>query len=211
MPIFSINLLGNYREENKIMDEKNLLLKIVEGDNEAFCVLFDHYSKFVYSFGYKLVRSGEIAEEIVQDIFLKVWEGREKLNDIDNFGAYLNVLVRNHSLNLLRQLAKRQTVDAYAIADFVAQDQVTQDTIDYRDTLRILEEVLQELPAHQREVYTLCHLDGLKYEEVAAKLNISTNTVHYHMKLALKTIREYLLKRGVAYQALLFFFLNFLK
>ncbi len=190
-------------------DEKKLLLKIMEGDEEAFCTIFDHYSKFVYSFGYKLVRSTEVAEEIVQDIFLKVWEGRERLWNIDNFGGYLNVLVRNHSFNLLRQLAKTQAVDTHLIADLPVQDYSTEDDIDYRETLRILEEVLEALPAHQREVYTLCHLDGLKYEEAASKLNISINTVHYHMKLALKTIREYLTKRGIAYQAILFFFLNF--
>jgi len=189
--------------------EKELLLKIVEGDEEAFCAVFDHYSKFVYSFAYKLVRSTEVAEEVVQDIFMKVWEGKEKLLNIDNFGAYLNVLVRNHSLNLLRQLAKKQTVDLYTVSDLPVQDYSTEHTIDYRDTLMILEEVLDVLPDHQREVYKLCHLEGLRYEEAAAKLDISTNTVHYHMKLALKTIREYLIKRGIAYQALLFFFFNF--
>jgi len=186
-----------------------LLLRIVEGDEEAFCAVFDHYSKFVYSFGYKLVRSSEVAEEVVQDIFMKVWEGKEKLLDIDNFGAYLNVLVRNHSLNLLRQLAKKQTVDVHTVSDLPVQDYSTEHTIEYRDTLMILEEVLAALPDHQREIYRLCHLEGLRYEEAAAKMGISPNTVHYHMKSALKTIREYLIKRGVAYQALLFFFFNF--
>ncbi|NGF56375.1 RNA polymerase sigma-70 factor [Parapedobacter sp. SGR-10] len=195
--------------KSTLHNERALLLRIVEGDEEAFCAVFDHYSKFVYSFGYKLVRSSEVAEEVVQDIFMKVWEGKEKLLDIDNFGAYLNVLVRNHSLNLLRQLAKKQTVDVHTVSDLPVQDYSTEHTIEYRDTLMILEEVLAALPDHQREIYRLCHLEGLRYEEAAAKMGISPNTVHYHMKSALKTIREYLIKRGGAYQALLFFFFNF--
>src|SRR5690606_24807779 len=97
----------------------------------------------------------------------------------------------------------------HTVSDLPVQDYSTEHTIEYRDTLMILEEVLAALPDHQREVYRLCHLEGLRYEEAAAKLGISSNTVHYHMKSALKTIRECLIQRGVAYHVLLFFFFNF--
>lgn len=194
--------------KSTLHNERTLLLRVAEGDEDAFCIIFDHYSKFVYSFGYKLVRSKDLAEDIVQEIFLKVWEGKDKLREIDNFGGYLNILVRNHSLNLLRKLAKKQTTDTGRLFDLSLHDYATQNILDYRDTVNLLEEVLSALPAHQRQVYKLCHLDGLKYEEAAARLGVSINTVHYHMKSALRTIREFLTKRGVVYQALLFFFLN---
>ena len=190
-------------------NESELLAKIAEGDESAFCSLFDHYQKYVFSFGRKLMRSDEIAEDIVQDIFIKIWQGREKLKEIDNFGGYLNILVRNHSFNLLRQLAHRQRTGEDIVLSFSDEDNNTQHTIDYRETVRILEEVLDNLPEQQKTVYSLCHLDGLKYEEAAAKMNISVATVHYHMKLALKNIRHHLIRNGLSYQILLFFFLGF--
>ncbi len=189
-----------------IHNESEILAKIAEGDASAFCDLFDHYERYVFSFGCKLMRSKEIAEEIVQDIFIKIWEGRRRLREIDNFGGYLNILVRNYSFNLLRQLAHKQKTGAEIILSFSDEDNHTQHTIDYRETVRILEEVLDHLPEQQKTVYSLCHLEGLKYEEAAAKMNISVATVHYHMKLALKNIRNHLIKNGLSYQILLFFF-----
>lgn len=189
-----------------IYNESELLMKIAEGDESAFCELFDYYQKYVFSFGRKLMRSNEIAEEIVQDIFIKIWERKEKLKEVDNFGGYLNILVRNHSFNLLRKLAYKQKTGAEMVLSYSDEDNHTQQTIDYRETLRILEEVLDTLPEQQKTVYRLCHLEGLKYEEAAAKMNISVATVHYHMKLALKNIRQHLLKNGLAYQLFFFFF-----
>jgi RNA polymerase sigma-70 factor (family 1) len=187
-------------------NERLLLAKIAEGDQVAFCSLFDYYQKYVFSFGRKLMRSEEIAEEIVQDIFIKIWEGKDKLKSINNFGAYLNILVRNHSFNLLRQLAYKQKIGQEMILSLSDEDNSTQHIIDYREIVRTLDDVLDHLPEQQKMVYNLCHLDGLKYEEAAAKMNISVSTVHYHMKLALKNIREHLVKNGMSYQIFLFFF-----
>lgn len=190
-------------------NESELLAKIAMGDETAFSDIFDYYQKYVFSFGRKLMRSEEIAEEMIQDVFIKIWQNREKLSEVDNFGGYLNVLVRNHSFNLLRQLANQQKNGDEILLSFSDEDNNTQQTIDYRETVRILEEVLANLPEQQKKVYSLCHLDGLKYEEAAQKMNISVATVHYHMKLALKNIRHHLAKEGLSYQILLFFFFDF--
>lgn len=191
MPIKPLNL------------ESELLSKIAEGDEYAFCGLFDHYRKYVFSFGRKLTHSEEAAEEIVQDVFLKIWTGRERLKDIDNFAAYLTILVRNHSFNLLRQMGQRQRADQKIQSAMSEQDNTTEHNLDYREAVRVLDEVLELLPEQQKMVYTLCHQDGLKYEEAALKMNISAATVHYHMKLALAAIREHFKKNAVAYPVLL--------
>jgi RNA polymerase sigma-70 factor (family 1) len=183
--------------------ESELLTKIADGDQYAFCTLFDHYRKYVYSFGRKLTRSEEMAEEIVQDVFLKVWFGRARLKSIDNFGAYLNILVRNHSFNLLRQTAQQKKSSQEMRLSLSDEDNGTQQMLDYRETVRMLDEALELLPDQQKMVYILCHRDGLKYEEAALKMNISAATVHYHMKLALNAIREHFMKNAVAYPILL--------
>lgn len=188
--------------------ESVLLTKIAEGDQLAFCTVFDHYRKYVYSFGRKITRSEEMAEEIVQDVFLKVWFGRDRLKNIDSFGAYLNILVRNHSFNLLRQAAQQQKTTQQMRLSLSDQDNGTQQVLDYRETVRMLDEALELLPDQQRMVYTLCHREGLKYEEATLQMNISAATVHYHMKLALSTIREHFMKNAVAFPVLLLYLLK---
>lgn len=191
-------------------EENTLLIKIAEGDQTAFCTLFDYYRKYVYSFGRKLTRSEEMAEEIVQDVFLKVWLGRAKLKSVDSFGAYINTLVRNHSFNLLRQTAYSQKISQEILRSLSDKDNSTQQVLDYKEMVDIVDEGLELLTDQQRMVYTLCHRDGLKYEEAARKMNVSPATIHYHMKLALSIIREYLKKNAITHSGFLLFALKIL-
>lgn len=188
--------------------ENKLLCRIAEGDQTAFCTLFDYYRKYVYSFGRKLTRSEEMAEETVQDVFMKIWLGRDKLKSVDNFGAYINILVRNHSFNLLRQTAQQQKVSQDILRSLSDKDNSTQQVLDYKETVDILDEGLVLLTDQQRMVYTLCHRDGLKYEEAAQKMNVSPATVHYHMKLALSIIRAHLKKNAITYSVWVLYYLK---
>jgi RNA polymerase sigma-70 factor (family 1) len=186
----------------RLGDEKTLVLKISGGDKHAFTTLFNFYERFVYAYGKKITRSDELAAEIVQDIFLKIWLAREKMAMVENFGAYLNRLVRNHSLNVLRELAQ-QSKYQYTLKEKISEmDESTLQQIDYNETSRILNDAIAQLPAQQHLVYKLCHLEGLKYNEVAERLNISSETVRAHMKQALKRIREHFKKHAVAYPLL---------
>jgi len=191
-----------------LSNENELLNKIASDDQYSFTVLFEHYHPFVFSFGRKLTRSDEVAEEIVQDVFLKIWFGRDKLGNIENFGAYLNTLVRNHAFNLLRRVAINERVSKEITSSFTDRDVQTEQVLDYRETLKMLDQVVETLPLQQKTVYQLCHRDGLKYEEAARQMNIAPTTVHYHMKLALQAIREHFKQNGIAYPALLMFFLK---
>jgi RNA polymerase sigma-70 factor (ECF subfamily) len=184
-------------------EEQQLLAKIAEGDQHAFCIIFDYYRKYVYSFSLKLSRSEEMSEEIVQDVFLKVWFNRTKLSKIESFGAFITSLVRNHAFNLLRQQAQARKIKQEIRLTISDKDFDTQNMLDYRETVRVLDEALSHLPEQQRMVYTLCHKEGLKYDEAAEKMNISSATVHYHMKLALSSIREHFAKSSVVYPVLL--------
>jgi RNA polymerase sigma-70 factor (ECF subfamily) len=184
-------------------DENDLLSRVAEGDSHAFTILFDHYQRYVFGFGLKLTYSEELAEEIVQDIFLKIWYGRDKLGRVENFGAYLNRLVRNHAFNLLRQMAGHARANQRIGISSTELDNSTQRTLDFRETARLLKEAVELLPAQQKKVFALCHEQGLKYDEAAQQLNISSATVHYHMKLALNGIREHFNKHAVNYPVLL--------
>lgn len=190
-------------------NESVLLAQISEGDHRAFCNLFDHYEQYVYGFGRKLTRSNDQAEEIVQDVFLKIWVGREKLVNIENFEAYLNRLVRNQSYSMLRQnLSHAKGMDKISSSTSEMEDSL-EAQIEYKETVKILNDAILSLPEQQRRVYDLCHIQGLKYDEAAEKMNISADTVHYHMKLALKSIRAHFNKNAFAYPILITYLFKF--
>ncbi|UKJ07010.1 RNA polymerase sigma factor [Solitalea lacus] len=193
---------------NPLPNESDLLAKIAGGDQRAFTILFNHYHHHLFIFSKKLSKSEEIALEIVQDVFLKVWTLRERLTELDNFGGYLTRIVRNHSLNVIRQIARKEkpslnsSINSDDFVDTTIFD-ITQQKLDYNDSLKILNEALDLLAPQQRKVYQLCHIEGLKYEEAAHQMNISIETVRAHMKKALQKIREHFAKNAIFYPLLI--------
>lgn len=184
---------------NPLQSEKEVLVKIAGGDRHAFNLLFKHYHKYVHAFSRKITHSDSLAIEVVQDIFLKIWLNREKLVNVDSFGAYLNRLVRNHCFNVLRQLAQEKKSGAIHLKDVTDVDRSTIEQLDYRETESILNEAIEMLSPQQRMVYMLCHQQGHKYEEAAEKMNISHQTVHAYMKDALRKIREHFKRHSIEY------------
>lgn len=189
-------------------NEAALLAKIAEGDQRAFTIIFNHYQRDLYLFSKSLTKSEEAALEVVQDVFLKVWSNRMQLGEIANFAAYLNRIVRNHSLNVLRKIAREAKSlsslksDQEEVSNAVA-DLATHQQLDYNDAMRLLDIALGDLPAQQRQVYQLCHVEGLKYEEAAQALGISIETVRVHMKRALQKIRLHFRNHAMLYPMLI--------
>ncbi|MCD0490403.1 RNA polymerase sigma-70 factor [Pedobacter sp. MC2016-14] len=188
---------------NTFDNETEVLHKISNGDQQAFCELFNCYQRFVYSFASKLTHSEDLAEEIVQDIFLKIWLNRKKLAELDNFGAYLNRVVRNHSFNVLRQLSQEAKLKQQIGLLLTDVDDNTQHQLNYKESRKILDEALRNLPDKQRTAYRLCHEQGLKYQEAALQMHISSETVHYHLKLATQSIKEHFRKNAGIYPVLM--------
>lgn len=169
-----------------------LLNLIASGDRNAFEVLFEKEHKKVNSFALRITRSKEQAEEIVQDVFLKIWVNRSNLTGISNWSAYLNTMVRHHSFNFLRRLALEIQAGNELGKVNTEIDNTTEKEIEFRGTRALLEEAITSLPAQQQKVYRMCHIEGLKYAETAELLNISAGTVQSHMKQALSSLRKYL-------------------
>lgn len=172
-------------------DIRNLLFRISSGDQLAFRILFCAYSPKVYSFALRLTRSDSMAEEVVQDIFMKIWINRESAVTIEQFSAYLFTITRNHIFNLLKKVATEATAKNHLSKELSEAHRETEATILYRESQQILNQVVSNLPPQQKLVYSLCHNEGLKYEEVAQRLNISRLTVKTHMQQALRTIKSH--------------------
>ena len=174
-----------------LYNEKALLTQIIQGDEKAFRIVFDHYRDAIYSFALKIVQHELIAEEIVQDVFVKIWTNRNGLGAIRNFADFIFIITRNHTLNSLRRLAKEKKL-TIAVSDELSTETISAEaTVLQRDYDRVLQQAIDRLPPQQKQVFTLSRLHGFSREEIAAQLNISTGTVKVHMKQAIRSVRVY--------------------
>jgi RNA polymerase sigma-70 factor (ECF subfamily) len=172
-------------------NEKALLNQVAQGDESAFRIVFDHYRDAIYAFALKVIRHESIAEEIVQDVFVKIWINRTGLSAIRNFADFLFIIARNHTFNSLRSLAREKKLTIDPSADLQIAGVSTEAIILQRDYDRLLLQAVAQLPPQQKLVYTLGRQQGLSREEIAAQLNISAGTVKVHMAQALRTLRAY--------------------
>jgi len=180
-----------------LYNEKELLKQIANGDEIAFNALFNHYQRKVFSIAWKLTGVRSAAEDVVQEVFLKLWVHKEKLIEVDNFNAYINTVVSNHIYNMLRRVAHENAYLKETIARQTGDGLNGMDAIAYNELQNILHRAIAQLPAQQRRVYQLSRDAGLKYEEIAERLNIGKATVKTHMIEALRTIRTHLQNNGV--------------
>ncbi len=176
-------------------NEKELLALVAEGDKTAFTCLFEHYRNAVYSIALRFVPYDQLAEELVQDVFLKIWIKRAGLKDVERFDAYLFIIVRNQSYKAIKKLARYHHIISHSQEDNLFFEQDVQDEIQHKDLQAILQEAVGTLPPQQRQVYVLAKQEGLKRNEVASRLNLSAETVKVHLSLAMRTIRAYCLAK----------------
>jgi RNA polymerase sigma-70 factor (ECF subfamily) len=176
-------------------NDDKLLERIANSDAEAFTLFFHQYRDKVYSVALKVSGSATVAEDAVQDIFLKVWMKRADLVGVRNITAWLNTITCNHVFTLLKQRTNKErkeiTLEYLEIADPGMAD--TDKMVLSRETEAILKSAIKTLPLQQGKVYTLVKEYGLKREEVAMHLNLSAETVKVHLARAIKSIRDYCL------------------
>lgn len=174
-----------------LLHEKELLLQVAEGNEAAFAGIFNHYRKKVYSTGIMLTHSPEIAEELVQDVFLKIWLKKQDLPAVENFEAHLFIITRNIAYDILRRIANQRKVYKEVHKETAGFGAITDDAILEKAHKKVLQDAIGRLPEKQKQVYILMREEGLKRNEVAEKLGIQPNTVKEHMAKALKAVRAY--------------------
>jgi len=175
---------------NEILyNEIELLDLIAKGDEFAFSRLFELYRNRVYSIAFKITKSNVIAEEIVQDVFLKIWQARHKLNDVQNFSAYLFVITKHDVYKVLKGIARSYKISLLSDENESLSDNSTSDMFMEKEYNRVLQNAIDRLPNQQKQVYYLIKDQGLKRDEVAHKLHIQPETVKFHLAQAMKNIR----------------------
>jgi RNA polymerase sigma-70 factor (family 1) len=173
-----------------------LFSEMVLGNEKAFDVFFYRYNTKVYYFILHIVKVEEIAEELIHDVFLKIWLNRENLRHIENPGNYLFVVAKNHSLNQLDKVARerrgKQPLDRQVLPDRTDPEE----QLSYKESIALIAQAVQELPEQQRLVFHLSKELGLSRDEIAVRLNVSPHTVKNQLGSARKSIQQYMQAHG---------------
>lgn len=158
-------------------------------DQLAFKQLFEHYYYRLFQFAASIVKDKEIAEEIVEDLFIRLWDKRFTLHNISNLDVYLYVAIRNHGFNHVSRRAPLKTIDPDQL-DVICGELVPtpEDLMVASELLQQVNRAVHQLPPRARIVYKLVKEDGLSYKEVAKVLGISPRTVENHIAAAIKKI-----------------------
>lgn len=165
-------------------------------DDQAFKRLFDSYKNRLYGYVLAIARSPYTAEEITQEIFIKLWLCKDILHEVDNLDGYIFTIARNKTLNHLRKAAN----DVRLLRDLQERASPANNNVEERALLsdydRLLRDALSLLSPQRRLVFQLSRDGGLNHEEIAHHLHLSRNTVKNHMVEALRFIRHYLGDHG---------------
>lgn len=183
-----------------------ILKRVATGDESAFSELFHHYKQLVYHVAWTYVEDTQIADEILQDVFMSIWKNRDKINEITDFNAYLYVIAKNRSLKVLKGIIKdkRRESDRAIYYNNLWEQEFLNDYSE-KEVQQLLEQALLLLSPQQRNVFELSRMQGMSREEVAMRLNISKATVSVHLTIALRLIRAFLTSRISLYAGLVIF------
>lgn len=173
--------------------EKELLARVAGGDEAAFTELFYGYHNQLAGYVQLLTASKELSQEIVQDVFVKVWMNREALQKLHSFSSYLFIITRNYTLNCIRKTARIQgLVDTYDI-DLLKdelEDFQERSLLDDPEYIALVERAVAQLPQQQQRVFRL-RQQGLKNPVIASQMEISVDSVKKYQQLAVKAVAEF--------------------
>lgn len=180
-----------------LSDERSLVLRLIEGDEDTFCELYAAYKNRLIYFAMRFLKSREYAEDIFQDAFAVVWQGRRFINPDASFSAYLYTIVRNRILNQLRDLSNQDKLREQILSQAVNYTNETKDEIIANDLRQFISRALQQLTPRQREIFQMSRERQMSHREIAEVLGISVNTVQESISISLRTLRTYLEKNSI--------------
>lgn len=179
-----------------LLDEADLVKKVKKGNQKAFRQIYDRYHRPLHLLALRFLKDHHMAEDAVQDIFIKLWLSREKIDHPKFLKSFLFTCVKNHVLNMIRN-NRRRILAAYELTEeHHPVTNCTEDGIQYREYQNIFSEGLNEMPDKRREIFRLKMYEGLSNAQIAQKLQISIHTVKVHYQLGSKYIKSYLKKEA---------------
>lgn len=181
----------------QLYEEKELFRRIADGDEAAFETFFNLYKSKLYHFMLQVTRSADAAEELVHDIFLKIWTARSLLPEVENPQVYIFVAARNKAMDHLRKVSRERHLLDEIWANLQEGHNFTEEVIAVNENQQLIREAVSRLPPQKQLIFRLSREEGLNHEKIAARLNISRSTVNNHLVQSLRIIRQYLRDRNL--------------
>jgi len=178
----------------EILEESKWLAALSNGDFEAFNVLYKKHHRALYFYALKLSNNPHEAEEIVQSVFVTIWETRHIIDPSQSFSAYLFSIARNQFYDTLRKKVTESCYSDYVLQqnNLIADDLEKQ--IEEKEIYEIIHKLLKQIPKHRQEIFRMSREENMTYKQIAEKLQISENTVDTQIRNTLNFLRKELLK-----------------
>ena len=173
--------------------EKELVELLKNGDKCAFEQLYHNYKGRIYGNLYRMVKSVETSEEILQDLFVKVWIKRENLDIEKSFRSYLFKVSENLVYDFFRKAALNKKLESYLVSVAVPTTSPVEQHIFYKEGNYMLAKAIESLPPRRKQIYILCKIEGKSYGEVSRLLGVSISTINEHIVKATRVVRKYFL------------------
>jgi len=174
--------------------EKDLIRELKEGSNKAFDKIYQMYSKRLYAYSIQFTKSSGDAEEIVQDVFLKLWMNKENIRQEETLRSLLFIMAKHNLINAYHSKVNHPIYEEYVNnMDFLSEENAYS-RLEYDEFVQKLYAAMKKLPLTQQKVITLSRMQQLSNKEVAEELSLSEQTVKNQLSLGLKTLRDLLNK-----------------
>jgi RNA polymerase sigma-70 factor (ECF subfamily) len=182
---------------DRMPSEEEVLLRMKQGDESAFTTIYRHYHSSLYIYLLRFCKIPSLAEDLVHDVFLKVWEIRDRINPELSFTGYLYRIARNHVIKTIEKLATDQVMRQQLLNQLdepVAAH--PEQLVRAKEYDRLFREALEQMPPQRLKVFKLCRQEGKSYEEAAEILGVSRNAIKKHMVLSMRFIYNYVHRYG---------------
>ena len=170
--------------------DKELIALLKVGNNEAFTELYDRYHDGICRFVVRYLKSTELAEDICQNVFLKIWEQKEQSMQIIEFGAYVFTIAKRQSLDFLKRAAVEQTAMSVVLNNYRPLLNTIEDDHQTNEYMVFINKVLSDFPEQTRRVFHLCRQENRSYDEAAEILGISRHAIKKHMVRSMRILKD---------------------
>ncbi|MGY3212873.1 RNA polymerase sigma factor [Mucilaginibacter sp. HD30] len=188
-----ISMVSGISENYLTLTEKELVLLLKEGDKSAFGQLYHNYRVRLYHNILKMIKSDEGAEEILQELFVKIWLNRQNLDPERSFKAYLFKISENLVYDFFRRAALNRKRESHLAMVASGEVNNVERYIYFKESSLLVNQAIENLPPRRKEIYKLCKIDGKSYQEVSHSLGISISTINEHIVKATKAVRKFFL------------------
>ena len=194
--------------QSEFVSDDKLIVRLRQGDVDAFDMVYRRYAGKLYAFSLKYLKSREEAEELVQSVFLKVWENQSQLKKESSFKSYIFTIAYNEICNQFRKRKYQQSFIENVISGKPENSTEIESQIEFRFVLEQVEQIVAQLPEKQKAVFLKSRQEGKSTKEIAAEMGLAKGTVDNYISESLKFIRTSLNDKNLALVLFIYLFLS---